>query len=422
MENGNRTDEHPSFHGLGYRGRKGKPYPLPVKTHREMKEKGAFMAKKNNTHRGVFQRQMKGGIRYGIDYIHPMTGQRVRKIVDVGTEADALNLRGIELADARRGAINKAYGLKQKPAAVSFKDMVDLYCKWSKENKKSWKTDEHRAKPLRKAFRGKLMSDLNPFVVEKYKAARVKTVQRATVNKELIFGSQVFQKAGEWKKYNGENPFLKAARFRLMKPKKPGALSPEDVKAIRDQITHPIKRDMVDFDFYTGWRISEVRKLKWEDVDLEKGAAWILDPKNGQTAEIELSDKAIEIIKRQETEKRGPYVFCKKNGDPWKTNLHQAIVKAAERAGVTLPKRKAWHILRRTWASMFLQGGGDVETLRVLGNWKDYNMPMWYAEAGDSERKRKILNSLPDLDKTGANGTEMAPLKKVVNVNFRNPA
>jgi len=57
------------------------------------------------------------------------------------------------------------------------------------------------------------MSDINPFVIEKYKAARAKTVERSTVNKELIFGSQVFQKAIEWKKYSGENPFLKASRF-----------------------------------------------------------------------------------------------------------------------------------------------------------------------------------------------------------------
>lgn len=377
------------------------------------------MAKKNNTHRGVYTRKGKTGISYGIDYVHPLTGLRVKKILkDVASEAEALRLRGIELADARRGAINKAYGLKEKTRAVSFQDMIALYCGWSKENKKSWKTDEYKGEILKEAFKGKLMSDINPFVLEKYKVTRAKVVQKVTVNKDLIFGSQVFKKAIEWKKYTGENPFLNATRFRVLKPKKPGALSPEDVKAIREQITHSVKRDMVDFAFNTGWRISEVRKLKWEDVNKEKGTAWIVDPKNGQSVEIELSDKALEIIKRQD--EKSSLVFCKKNGDPWKTNLHTVIVKAAERAKVALPPRKAWHILRRTWASMMLQGGCDVETLRVLGNWKDYSMPMWYAEAGNSEMKKKILNSLPDLDKV-SNGTEKEQTQKVVNVNFRNP-
>ena len=48
--------------------------------------------------------------------------------------------------------------------------------------------------------------------------------------------------------------------------------------------------------------------------------------------------------------------------------------------------------------SMFLQNGGDVETLRELGNWKDYKMPMWYADAGNSEYKRQVLNRFPKLN------------------------
>ncbi|MBN1102308.1 MAG: tyrosine-type recombinase/integrase, partial [Deltaproteobacteria bacterium] len=134
------------------------------------------------------------------------------------------------------------------------------------------------------------------------------------------------------------------------------------------------------------------------------------------TVEIELGKKAVQIIEEQK--KKGPFVFCKKNGDPWKTNLHKLMVSAASNAGVTLPKRKAWHILRRTWASLMLQNGCDIETLRVLGNWKDFSMPMWYAEAGDSDKKRKALNAIPDLDRI-ENGTVMEQPGKVVNLNPR---
>jgi len=44
-----------------------------------------------------------------------------------------------------------------------------------------------------------------------------------------------------------------------------------------------------------------------------------------------------------------------------------------------------------------LQNGCDPETLRVLGNWKDYSMPMWYADAGNTEYKRNVLNSAHPL-------------------------
>lgn len=110
-----------------------------------------------------------------------------------------------------------------------------------------------------------------------------------------------------------------------------------------------------------------------------------------QTVEIELNDRAIEIIKNQQ--RNGGHVFCHKNGKPFKTGIPGVFKEAAKRAGVPLPARRAWHILRR--ASMFLQSGGDVETLRQLGNWKYFSMPMWYAEAAKSKHKKSILNRIP---------------------------
>ena len=365
---------------------------------------------KSKKYPGVYTVHGKKGTSYGIDYIHPQTGQRIRGIrKGVTSEAQAFELRAIELADASRGVLNEAYGIKSRDNLVSFEDMVKAYLKWSRENKDSWETDGHRSKPLVKAFKGKFMSDINPFMGEKYKMARSKVVQKSTVNKELILASQVFEKAIEWQKYNGENPFLKVSRFKIKKGKKPGALSPEQVLAIRDEIDHPVKRDMVDFAFHAGWRIGEIRNLKWEDVSIDRGCAWIVDPKNSESVEIELSDAALEIINRQE--RRGDFVFCKLNGDPWKTNLHRGIRVAANKAGVYIPPRKAWHIFRRTWASMMLQSGCDVETLRVLGNWKDYQMPMWYAEAAGKEARKTALNRIPSLDKIKSNGRKMAEIE-----------
>lgn len=357
-------------------------------------------------------------ISYGIDYVHPQTGQRIKKILKgVSSMEKAFELRNIELADASRGAINKAYGLKGNGKPVLFENMVNAYLVWSKENKDSWQTDEHRAKPLLLAFKGKLASDINPFMAEKYKMARAKQVNKKTVNKELSFARQVFDKAIEWKKWDGGNPFA-GVKFRIKKGKKPGALTPEQVLAIRDNITHPVKQDMVGFAFYAGWRISEIRKLKWDDVDLDRGTAWVVDPKSGNTVEIELDPKAVEIVSRQQ--KRSEFVFCHKNGKPYKTNLHDVIRNAATRAGVYLPPKKAWHIFRRTWASIMLQRGCDVETLRVLGNWKDTSMPLWYAEAAGSEQRREALSRVPDLDELKTDGRNKEEIEKVVELNNHN--
>jgi hypothetical protein len=121
---------------------------------------------KSKKYPGVYSIKGKKGMSYGIDYTHPQTGVRIRGIRKGATsEAQAFELRSIEIADARRGATNKAYGIKAKTKVALFDDMVKAYLNWSRGNKDSWKTDEHRAKPLKKAFKGKLMSDINPFMV-----------------------------------------------------------------------------------------------------------------------------------------------------------------------------------------------------------------------------------------------------------------
>jgi len=374
------------------------------------------MAKSNNRYRGVYTKKCAGGgISYGIDYVHPGTGRRIQKILrGVKSEAEALRIRNIELADAERGILNTKYDLKSKAQSYLFQDMITLYLKWARENKRSWRTDDFRSRALGRFFEGKLLSDINSFLGEKYKIARSKTVTKQTVNKELSLARQIFDKGIEWRKHEGANPFTRVDPFKIKKPKKPGSLTPEQVNSIMDQIGHPVKRDMVEFNFYTGWRISEIRKLKWQDVNLSRKRAWIVDPKNGETNEIDLADKAIEVIERQS--RRSDHVFCHLNGAPFKTNLHKVITNAAARAGIPLPSRKAWHILRRTWASMMLQSGCDIETLRVLGNWKDFTMPMWYADAGRSDHKREQLNKIPELE----NARKMGDSENVVSIRGSN--
>lgn len=353
--------------------------------------------RKRDGPRGVFQRTGKDGtVSWGIDYAHPITGARIRKILPgVHTEEKALKIRDMEILDAERG-LDKAYGLKDRRKNPTFKSVLELYLAWSRQHKRSWKTDEHRASALRRGFKGRTMRDVTPFLVDRYKARRIEEVSKNTVNKELLLGGQIFAYAISRDLYDGVNPFREVERFRLRKGKKPGCLTPEEVRRIQDAIEDPVKRDMVGFAYYTGWRIGEIRRLKWEDVDLEAGTAWIVDPKNANSVNVLLSGEALRIVRRQE---RGPaHVFHKRSGEPYRTNLDALIPRAAARAGVELPAGKRWHIFRRTWASMMLQSGCDVETLRVMGNWKDAGMPLWYAEAAGTDARKKILARLPSLE------------------------
>ena len=207
---------------------------------------------KSKKYPGVYTTKGKKGVSYGIDYIHPQTNQRVRKVLKNATSMEqAAEIRAIEIADAKRGVINAAYNIKEtKTKPVLFEDMVKAYLQWYRDNpdKKAWDTYEHHAKPLLKAFKSKLMSDINSWMVEKFKNAYAKERARSTVNSALTIGSETFAWAIGNKKYDGDNPFSKVPRLKI-KIQKTKALSPEQVEAIMDEIHHPIKRDMVAFAF-----------------------------------------------------------------------------------------------------------------------------------------------------------------------------
>lgn len=363
-------------------------------------------ATRSKKYPGVFRVEGRKGVSYGIDYIDPQTGHRVRKIVKGATsEAKAADARNIEIADIRRGLYNKAYGIPASGRPLLFSDAAALYLEnWSAGNK-NLRTDKQRMGALLRAFGGKLLSNITAFSIERFKLTESKRVARVTVNKYLSLGAQVIEKMRTWKKYEGPNPFLEVERYRVSKGKKPGCLTPDEVGAILAEIGHQTKRAMVLFAYHTGWRVSEITHLRWDEVDIERGLAWLVEPKNKQTVEIPLSDAAVAVIRAQE--RRGAFVFCHLNGAPYKTGLHSGFIAAAKRAGVVLPPRKAWHILRRTWATMFLQAGGDVETLRTLGNWRDHAMPLWYAEAAGADLKRETLNKIPKPD-----GRKMAEIQK----------
>ena len=250
-------------------------------------------------------------------------------------------------------------------------------------------------------------------MVEKYKMAKAKALKKTTVNKHLSFLRQVFEKAIDWEKYDGPNPLEKVKQFKVNKGKKPGALAPGDVTALLDKIKHPVRCDMVDFAFQSGWRISEIRNLKLEDVDLKSCLAWIADLKNGQSVEIELNDEALEIIRGQP--QRSEFVFCMVCGKQYTTNCFDGIYSAAKRAGVQLPKGKAWHAFRITWATLMHQNGADIPTLQQLGNWKNPHMPLHYAQPSNRERKRALLNKLPSV-----NGRNLPEKQKVVILSAGN--
>ena len=157
------------------------------------------------------------------------------------------------------------------------------------------------------------------------------------------------------------------------------------LKAIEED-SHEQAGKLMLMALYTGMRRGELFRLKWKDIDFERGFIHIRNPKGGVDQTIPLNDAAREVVESiYQTD--SPYVFPGRNGDQ-RTDIHHQVNRIKERAG--LPKGfRALHGLRHVYASMLASSGKvDLYTLQKLLTHKSPQMTQRYAHLRDEALKK----------------------------------
>ncbi len=142
----------------------------------------------------------------------------------------------------------------------------------------------------------------------------------------------------------------------------------------------------------------EMFKLKWEDIDFERGFIHLRDPKSGQDQTIPLNQAARESI-RKSPRNDTPFVFPGRGGKQ-RTEIRRPIDRIRKAAG--LPKDfRPLHGLRHTYASMLASSGQvDLYTLQKLLTHKSAAMTQRYAHLRD-ETLRRASDLAGDLLRSG---------------------
>lgn len=146
---------------------------------------------------------------------------------------------------------------------------------------------------------------------------------------------------------------------------------------------------LLTFLLYTGVRLSEALRLKWEDVDLNNSRAEIGKTKNGLPITVYLTAGVVSTLAVHNT---GPRYA--KNGQVFGITkcgrLYSLLREATERSGVILQPRSAFHILRHThitWRRLY--AGQDTRALLAVGLHKDPRMVERYTHLDITEEARK---------------------------------
>lgn len=194
-----------------------------------------------------------------------------------------------------------------------------------------------------------------------FEAAHLRRVSPATVHHYRAALSGLFKLAvrHEW---------VSANPCRELDPVPPAAkrdrfLTPEEWERLKGKLSDPLL-GAAEMCVLRGMRIGEVLALQWADVDTASDTITIRDSKNGKPRVIPLEGGAVPI-KRQVA--RSAFIFATATGAKMRQDdASRRIGRAAAAAKV---KDFKPHDLRHTFASWYVQRGGDLYRLQqILGH------------------------------------------------------
>jgi len=329
-----------------------------------------------------------------------------RQFTDNMTAAKAARRRGeyIEGKDLPRKEKREIEAIRK--AKEDSKWTIDRLFNAYMEDRKPGKgkdTDRGRyEKYLKDAFGKKEPSEILPLDVDRVRIRLLKTKSPQTVRHILNLLTWTIN-------YGVNNGLCAGLRFRIQKPPvdntKTEDLTADELRrllAAIDHDSHPQAGPMMKLVLCTGMRRGELFRLKWADVDFDRGFIVIRNPKGGRDQTIPLNDAARNLLGKHP--RTSEYVFPGRSGGQ-RVDINKAVNEIKKAAGLPADFRPL-HGLRHVYASMLASSGQvDMYQLQKLLTHKNAVMTQRYAHLRDEALKR-AAGVASDIITGAMNGTK----------------
>jgi integrase len=192
------------------------------------------------------------------------------------------------------------------------------------------------------------------------------------------------------------NPVNQLKRFE--RPKKPDAsreyLTIDEVKQlVKTECIKPLVKQAFLFSCFSGLRFSDVKALKWEDIQADSEGKRIIhytQKKTKKNEYLQISDEALKFLPGRGTAKDTDTVFILSNNG----YTNQALKSWVLASGIK--KRVTFHVGRHTNATLLLSLGVPIETVSKLLGHSDIQTTQIYAKVID-KNKRAAVSKLDGL-------------------------
>jgi integrase len=266
--------------------------------------------------------------------------------------------------------------------------MVDEYLRYYRVNRapKSVRRHEMAYRAIKPLFGGKRLSDITPFLVERYKRTRIEEgLSPVTINRELAFLKNLFIMAIDWGKAS-ENPVKQRKTFREDNGRI-RFLTEEEETLLLPHCGANLK-PLVITALHTGFRKSELLSLRSQNVNIrhrlirvEAGYA-----KNREVRSVPMNEVLTQTLQDSTlSQSKGP-VFRNRMGQPYR-DPDSAFATAVRKAGSTDFK---FHDLRHTFASRLVMAGVDLVTVKELMGHKHIAMTLRYAHLAPGHKRAAV--------------------------------
>jgi integrase len=237
----------------------------------------------------------------------------------------------------------------------------------------------HCLQRLLDRFDGLSLSDITAAKIQDFADDRLTRVKITTAQKDLSVLKAALNKAHREGRLSSMPPFP-----RLKMPKgRCRWLSPAEERRLLLVAAAHI-RPLIAFAIDTGGRRSELLKLDWRNVDLDRNRITFVNTKNGEDRSVRLTDRAKQVLLSLDPKSSGP-VFTYA-GWPMKDN-NSSFPAAVRRAGI---EDFRFHDLRHTFASRLVQKGIPLYEVMHLTGHKSFSIVQRYAHLAPEYQERAI--------------------------------
>lgn len=195
---------------------------------------------------------------------------------------------------------------------------------------------------------------------------------------------------------------LKKKLFLDIKPPKiekklPTVLTKEEVKQLLSVVNNQKHKLLIEFLYSSGLRVSEVVKMKVNDLDFSEKMGRVISGKGKKDRHIILSLQLLEHLQQYLRTRKysSEHVFTGHGSKPMSVRMAQRIVhEAAQEAGI---KRRVFcHALRSSFATHLLESGTDIRVIQLLLGHQNIGTTERYVHVS-TEQLKKVKSPFDSL-------------------------